>query len=239
MKLSLVAKLLGVVMVGILILGQIATSQDSIPDAKIVNIDTTVFKRFVVEQLGDVSCTFTVEIDPARVDDPLVRQETSCNNLLQFQSNSDIEVTITKNDASPDVTTPGELAILDALGVKIDRDTVPSAGNGFFGTGCTFYDTDNNETDLANGLDTVLTAELDDIWYDAQIDGDNVAGDGNFFNSQTVILNHPHGTDVAAYDCRFKLEFYLSTDDFQLLPGGIFSYTMVFTSSAATGFENV
>lgn len=203
-----------------------------------VTLDTSVSKRFVVEQLGDVSCNFIVEIDPSRQSDPVIRQETTCNNLLQFVSNTDIEVTISKNDGTPGDTSPGELAILDALGVMIDRNTVPNAGNNYFGTGCTFYNSSGNEYALPNGLDTVLTAELDDIWYDPQTDGDVVAGDGNFFNSQTVILNLPVD-HTGIYDCRFKLEFFLSTDDFHLLPAGEFNFTMEFTSAAAPGFEGI
>lgn len=227
MKTKMVLTLIAVMVSTILLGNYDAISQ--IPDEKTVNIDTTVFKRFVVKRIGDVSCTFTVEIDPARVDAPLVKQETSCNNLLQFQSNASLEVTIGKVDASPSETTPGELAILDALGVKIDTVTVGTAGNGFFATGCTFFDAQGVETTAASLADVLGTQS--DIWYDPQVDG--ATTEGSFFNTQTIRLNHPVAVG-GTYDCRFKLEFFLSTDDFQLLPAGLFSYVMTFTSSAAS-----
>jgi len=227
-----------VIWIAILIIGvvaqEMAISQSS--DDRTVTLNTTVSKRFVVEQLGDVSCTFTVEIDPSREDDPVIRQETLCNNLLQFISNTDIEVTITKQDATPGDTRPGELAVLDALGVKIDRTTTPSQSNNFFGTGCVFLDSAGLEESVSDGLNKVLINETDDIWYDPQVDGDVVAGDGNFFNSQTITLNLPVEV-TGIYDCRFKLEFFLSTDDFRLLPGGQFQFIMAFTSAATSGFE--
>jgi len=224
------AKLFSLLLLGLLIISPTAASNDSIPDDKIVTIDTTVFKRFVVEQLGDVSCTFTVEIDPARAGDPIVRQETSCNNLLQFQANVGLEVSISKQFVTDGTPTPGEVAILDALGVQIDR-SAPESESSPFATNCSFFDTDNNALGSGVSIDDVLSSELDNVWYDPTVDGDNTANGAIDFAQQSVLLNHPGG-DVAAYDCRFKLDFFLSTDDFRLLPGGVFSYRMVFTSLA-------
>jgi len=212
LKVAIVA--LGVFVLMVSLGNQLATSQPLDTDDKNVQINTEVVKRFGVRLDADITCNFRVEIDPLRESDPIVSKTTTCNNMLRFASNNDLGLAITKFDRTPNPNADSA-AVLDALGLSIDMNPQTDP---LFTTSCEFFQGSNATIGGFLISDVLAQAPADNVWYDPAIDGE-----------QPVDLIRPAG--AGTFDCRFRLDFFLSAQDVVSLAAGAYVFEMKFTTT--------
>lgn len=194
--------------------GALATGQGIDEDDKSVQINTEVVKRFGVQLPVDITCQFRVVIDPLRQTDPVVEKTTTCDNMLRFASNNNLSLAIAKFDRTPNANADSS-AVLNALGLSIDFG---EQADPLHETKCDFF----LGSDLPiNGFDTgsvLVSAPANHIWYDPSIDG-----------IQNVTISRPIG--AGTFDCRFRLDFFLSAQDVVALAAGAYVFEMQFTTT--------
>jgi len=195
---------------GALVIGQPANDNDD----KSVQINTEVVKRFGVDLDADVTCQFRVVIDPLRQVDPIVEKTTTCDNMLRFASNSDLGLAITKFDRTPNANADSD-AVLDALGLSIDFG---DQADPLHETKCDFFLGSSVGINGFSEGSVLVNAPANHIWYDPSIDG-----------SQNVTITRPIG--AGTFDCRFRLDFFLSAQDVVALAAGAYVFEMEFTTS--------
>jgi|GEM_PF-3104732 len=163
----------------------------------------------------DISCEFEVGIDIDQNFKPTTTKVTTCDNLLRFVSNSDLDLIIVKTD----LTTPSTIesrTVLDALGLYIDRNDP--------GTSCTFYDkfgrVRTNPKPFLN-IDAVLRdAPIDDLWFDPK----------GLSTQHFILMNKPGKSRI--FDCSFKLDFFLDPDQIVAVAAGTYRFGLSFIGSA-------
>lgn len=161
---------------------------------------------------SDISCSFTVDIDIMHRQEPVIRRVTRCDNLLRFVSNSDLEITITKEDLT-NPSTMASQAVLGALGLFIIEDE----------SSCEFYNrrgVRQNRNPLRNLQKVLRDTPSNNLWFDP-------SGPA----TQTLILmNKPGRTGV--FDCSFKMDFFLDPDQVVSISSGTYTFRMNFQTSA-------
>lgn len=164
---------------------------------------------------SDISCSLAVEIDLDQFLNPIVSKQTSCNNLLEFVATSDLEITIVKEDFTSPLPNARSQAVLDALGMSVDRNDP--------GTRCTFYDKKGrvriNPQSLLNVARVLRDAPADDLWVDP------VGGTTQSF----TLMNKPGKSRI--FDCSFKMNFFLDPDQITDIAAGTYEFGVSFIVS--------
>ncbi len=164
-----------------------------------------------LEAPRDVFCSLSVEIDIDRISDPVITQVTNCDNELRFVSNSDLDLTITKIDETVPQT-PQSQAVLDALGLFVDRSE----------SDCDFYNPAGRRINRNPqvSLDKVLRdSPGNDLWFDPR---------GPL--TQTLLLMNKPGR-AGVFDCSFQLDFFLDPNQVMAIAAGEYDFRMNFLSS--------